>query len=154
MFILLDLFRLTDWPISATWLHYPTWSVGIFCALRTLSRMEQCSKKAFTLSSATLEEFATRRMRGCNNGFNKSPIAKTDVVADIVAALGQLTNGAVDERVSIIALIASMIDHRWRLCTMMVASQRSRFLVTTVLTWQIRNFEEHGKRSHRYHPRY
>lgn len=53
---LLDLFRLTDWPISATWLHYPTWSVGIFCALRTLSRMEQCSKKAFTLSSATRDE--------------------------------------------------------------------------------------------------
>lgn len=74
--------------------------------------MEQCSKKAFTLSSATLEEFATKRMHGCNNGFNKSPIAKTDVVANIVAALGQLTNGAVDERVSIIALIASMIDHR------------------------------------------
>lgn len=51
-------------------------------------------------------------MHGCNNGFNKSPIAKTDVVADIVAGLDQLTNGAVDERVSIIALIASMIDHR------------------------------------------
>lgn len=31
------------------------------------------------------QEFATRRMqRGRNNGFNKSPIAKTDVVANIV----------------------------------------------------------------------
>lgn len=59
-----------------------------------------------------IERNSRRGMHGCNNGFNKSPIAKTDVVADIVAALGQLTNGAVDERVSIIALIASMIDHR------------------------------------------
>lgn len=50
--------------------------------------------------------------RGRNNGFNKSPIAKTDVVAKY-RAIGQLTNGPpVDERVSIIALIASMIDHR------------------------------------------
>lgn len=99
----------------------------------------------FTWSSATLEEDARR-----NKGFNKSPIAKTDVVANIVAALGQLTNGPVDERVSIIALIASMIDHRWCLYTRDPRSREVLPSVTIVLTWQIPNFEEHGKCSHRY----
>lgn len=94
-------------------------------------------KSVYAQWSATLEEFVTRRMHGCNKGFNKSPIAKTDVVANIVvAALGQLTNGPVDERVSIIALIASMIDHRATVTPLHDgrAFQRSRSLVTTVLT--------------------
>lgn len=93
----------------------------------------------------------SRRMHDVDKGFNKSPItAKTDVVANIVAALGQLTNGPVDERVSIIALIASMIDHRWCLYTRDPRSREVVPSVTTVLTWQIRNFEEHGKCSHLY----